>query len=268
MPASISTHLDEQEFLELADCYYDTPPSHTASTTTLSTTHYTHLRRRATTPGPRWRPSTLIEFEDSGRETNDGIIPLLYDTLEGQTTIVDPRVRLLTASTSISLDLDSDATQSFAKERDLTANGTLRPQRQIPQIDPSARSSLSATKAPRPISTASLVPGSCFRIASFRRWNMKGFYQSSNLRPRKEKKVKAVQLQTAGKHGTGERIDSRRNASLISLDSSQLNVEYSMPQASRGLSSVNSLFVGLDYDYHLAVEILINKSSIDPRSIS
>jgi hypothetical protein len=276
MPASIATRLDEQEFLELADFYFVSDemtddPSRTGSTTTLSTNH-THARRRAMTPGLRWRPSTLIECDDSGRAISEiGGLPQ-YDAFEGQIVIVDPQREILTTSNSVKPDYESEDTQSF-----LTANeddfgkppvGYPVPLRiQRPSIDPDARFSSSIpTKTPRPVSTASLVPESCFgTIISFRRWSMKGLYHPSRRRGFSLRKQKKVEPAEPIKRGAGESSCPRHDLSIISLDPSRSGEEYLVSSPSRGLVSASSPFIGLGYDYHLAVEVLINGSSVDPR---
>ena len=268
MPASISTRLDEQEFLELADCYYVTPrrevtdnPSRTGSMTTISTN--THLRRRDTTPGPRWRPSTLKECDDSGSaagEVDDEFYQ--YGIIEGQAfpphIVIDDPLK-----TPSSMSLESYDTQTFrtAKGPDITVSSLdIPPPRiQIPPIDPVVRSPSSLpTKVSRPISTASLVSGSCFGIVFFPRWNMKG-----SGKPRKQKKRRATQFVNC-RYGTGE-----SSGPDIPLNSDQSGGEYFMSLPSqRGFASASSSpLVGLDYDYHLAVEVLINGPDVEQKAI-
>jgi len=90
---------------------------------------------------------------------------------------------------------------------------------------------------------------------------MKGFHHTSGFRLRKQKKVQATQ---SIKSGIRERSGSRHD---ISFDSSQSGMEYFVSPPPRGLASASSPFVDLDYDYHLAVEVLINGSDADPRSM-
>lgn len=269
MPASISTRLDEQEFLDLADCYYVTPrremtdnPSRTGSMTTISTN--THLRRRDTTPGPRWRPSTLKECDDSGSaggQVDDEFYQ--YDIVEGQTFPIDP------LKTPSSMSLESYDTQTFRTAKghaDITVSSlNIPPPRiQIPPIDPVVRSPSSLpTKVSRPISTASLVSRSCFGIIFFPRWNMKG-----SGKPRKQKKRRATQFVHC-RCGTGESSGPDNGFSTIPLNSDQSGGEYFMSLPSqRGFASASSSpLVGLDYDYHLAVEVLIDGPDVEQKAM-
>lgn len=261
MPASISTRLDELEFLELADSYYVTEmtdnPSRSGSTITLST----HFRRRATTPGPRWRPSTLIECEDFGPAS--GEVDELYkcDFVKGRTS--SHILRGLRTPSSISLESYSDSSQSFqtADDHESGKPTTVPPEIQISPIDRAIQPSFSIpTKISRPISTASFVSESCFSILWFPRWrNLKGqSWDRAGFRSTKEKKLQS----TCAIHpeiGEGSGLD---------YNSSQSCGEYFVPLPSRGLPNASSPFIDLDYDYHLAVEVLINGSNVmvDPKS--
>jgi len=262
MPASISTRLDEQEFLELADCYYIAPrhamadnASRTGSTTTISTNN-TCLGRRITTV----TPSTFKECGLASGEMDDFH---QYDIVEGQTLshiVIDPQDSLKTP-TSMSLESCPDDMQTFRKatghddlgKPKVGSLNTVPPRIQMQQIDPAVRSHPSfPTNFSRSISTTSLTHGTCFSIICIPRWKGSG----RGFRPRKPKKNQATQSIDLVTRETSGPIPIR------SFDACQLGEEYLVSLPSRGLASASSL--GLDYDYQHAVEVLVNGSVVGP----